>query len=310
MSSLPLITLSVIAAGSMSALIITVILSHMQRKKLLQRLDDMLELAINGAFYPQNPIDESLLSALEFKLYRCLSSLEKSAGKLSDEQNKIKELISDISHQCKTPIAALLLYSELLQEQKLSDESADYAKAIRLQVQKLNFLTAALIKMSRLETGILSLSPKEMPVMPMLEKVFAQYADAAGKKGLSFSLLPPEDNAVWAVFDEKWTLEALGNLVDNAIKYTSQGSVTLSVTCYELFCRIAVTDTGIGIPESQQAQIFSRFYRAPQVSELEGIGIGLYLAREIISAEYGYLKVSSSPGCGATFYCYLPLAEK
>ncbi len=114
--------------------------------------------------------------------------------------------------------------------------------------------------------------------------------------------MPTEETAC---FDPKWTAEALCNLVDNAIKYTEQGGVILSVTPYELFLRVDVTDTGIGIPEDRQAQIFSRFYRGN--SDREGVGIGLYLAREILRSEGGYIKVSSEPGKGSVFALFLPV---
>ena len=108
-----------------------------------------------------------------------------------------------------------------------------------------------------------------------------------------------------AYFDEKWTTEALLNIVDNAVKYTEKGSVTLCMKEYEMFVCIEVADTGIGIPEEEQAKIFSRFYRSNDVRDKEGGGIGLYLARQIISGEGGYMKVSSKPGEGTVFGVYL-----
>lgn len=96
--------------------------------------------------------------------------------------------------------------------------------------------------------------------------------------------------------------------LDNALKYTPPGgTVTLSVTAYHMFCCIQVSDTGPGIPEEEQAQIFSRFYRGAAVREQEGLGLGLYLTRRILTSEGGYIRVSSQPGKGSTFSLYLPL---
>ena len=106
--------------------------------------------------------------------------------------------------------------------------------------------------------------------------------------------------------DGKWTAEALGNLLDNAIKYTREGGITVKTTPYELFLRLDITDTGMGIPEEEQAKIFTRFYRSEAVKEQEGVGIGLYLTREIVSRQGGYLKVSSETGKGSTFSVFLP----
>ena len=115
-----------------------------------------------------------------------------------------------------------------------------------------------------------------------------------------------QDTDAFAVFDFKWTAEALANIVDNAIKYTEHGTITISTVNYEMFTRIDISDTGSGIPENEQAKIFSRFYRSNAVQEQEGVGIGLYLARQIISGESGYIKVASVPGKGSTFSIFLP----
>ena len=100
----------------------------------------------------------------------------------------------------------------------------------------------------------------------------------------------------------------MGNILDNAIKYTPPGG-QVSVSCqkYELFCRIDVSDTGPGIPEEEQANIFQRFYRGRQVRQADGVGIGLYLSRQIIAGEGGYVKVQSTPGRGSTFSVFLPV---
>ena len=145
------------------------------------------------------------------------------------------------------------------------------------------------------------------PEWDLLEAAAAQAAPRAEARGIALTVEPAD---LTARFDPKWTTEALYNLVDNAVKYTpAGGSVTLRAVGYELFCRIDVTDTGPGIPEAEQARIFQRFYRSPAVSEEEGVGIGLYLARQIAAGQGGYLKVTSRPGEGSTFSLFLPRVE-
>ena len=232
-----------------------------------------------------------------------LSASTVSAKNLAEEKDKIKTLIGDISHQTKTPIANLLLYAQLLGEQDLPPESRAYVSALEGQAEKLRFLIDALVKTSRLETGILAMAPAANPLQSLLDGAVAQAAPKAEAKGI---LLTVEPAALTARFDPKWTTEALYNLVDNAVKYTpAGGSVTLRAREYELFCRIDVTDTGPGIPEAEQAKIFQRFYRSPAVSGEEGVGIGLYLARQIAAGQGGYLKVTSRPGEGSTFSLFL-----
>ena len=265
-------------------------------------MEHMLDAAMKGDF-TDTMFDESRLSALETKFAHYFSASAISARNVQQEKDNIKKLVADISHQTKTPIANLLLYCELLQEEKLPESAADNVNALYRQTERLRFLIDSLVKLSRLENGIISLSVKQQDLHPVLGTVISQYMAKADQKGLSLLL---EDTETKAVFDAKWTAEALGNLLDNAIKYTEHGSIHVSVKSYEMFVRIDVRDTGIGISESEQAQIFSRFYRSREVSEQQGVGIGLYLSREIISSEGGYMKVKSAPGMGSTFSVFLP----
>lgn len=281
---------------------LVIFLNYRRTQKTMNTIEQMLDLAMEGT-YSETKFDESRLSALETKFAHYLSSSAISAQNVTIEKDKIKTLISDISHQTKTPIANLLLYSELMAEEELSEDMRSNLNAIRQQTEKLRFLIDSLVKLSRLENGILTLSPQLESVWPMLDEIQGEYASKARGKGIKLQVSATEARAH---FDRKWTAEALGNLVDNAIKYTSSGGVTISATEYELFTRIDVTDTGIGIEESEQAKVFSRFYRSESVKEKEGVGIGLYLAREIISSEGGYIKLTSEPGKGSTFSVFLP----
>ena len=289
------------------AAVIIAVWTHRRARRMLDTLDRMLDDAVRGDFQ-ESLYDESRLSALETRMAHYLSASTVSAKNLAEEKDKIKTLIGDISHQTKTPIANLLLYAQLLEEQDLPPESRVYVSALEGQAEKLRFLIDALVKTSRLETGVLAMTLKSHPIQRLLESAAAQAAPKVEAKGI---LLTAEPADLTARFDPKWTAEALYNLVDNAVKYTpTGGSVTLRAVGYELFCRIDVTDTGPGIPEAEQAKIFQRFYRSPAVSGEEGVGIGLYLARQIAAGQGGYLKVTSRPGQGSTFSLFLPRSEK
>ena len=273
-------------------------------RRTLESMDAMLTAAMDGSFHEKN-FDESLLSAVETRLAHYLSASAVSARNLQEEKDKIKELIADISHQTKTPVSNILLYAQLLCEQELSEESRACAQALSAQAEKLSFLIGALVKTSRLEAGVFRLRPTPAPLQPVLSAVMEQIAPEAAKKQIAVSCA--ETDAA-ACFDGKWTGEALYNILDNAVKYSSAGgSIRIGVTVYALFCRIDVADDGIGIAEEEQAKIFGRFYRSPEVSRTEGVGIELYLARQIISGQGGYIKVSSGPGEGACFSVFLPL---
>ncbi|MBP1761037.1 MAG: histidine kinase [Firmicutes bacterium] len=282
---------------------ITVGWYRLKTKQTLKTIGDMVDAAIDGSFV-ESVYDESALSAVEAKLARYLSICTLSSKNLLTEKDKIKGLISDISHQTKTPIANILLYSQLLSEHELPEDCATCVQALSSQAEKLNFLIGALVKMSRLETGIITVSPKQETIQRLLDEVRDQIMLKADTKEVSVVM---EDTAANACFDLKWTVEAVCNIVDNAVKYTERGgSIIVKVVPYEMFCRIDIVDNGIGIAPSEQSKIFNRFYRSGDVSQFEGIGIGLYLAREILAAEGGYIKVSSTPGSGSVFSVFLP----
>ena len=270
--------------------------THLRTRRMLDTLGKMLDDAIRGEFR-ESLYDESRLSALETRMAHYLSASAVSAKNLAEEKDAIKTLIGDISHQTK-----------LLEEQDLPPESREYASALEHQAEKLRFLIDALVKTSRLESGVLAMTPKRHGIQQLLDAASAQAAPGAEAKAITLTVEPTD---LTARFDPKWTAEALYNLVDNAVKYTpAGGAVTLRAVGYELFCRVDVTDTGPGIPESEQARIFQRFYRSPSASEAEGVGIGLYLARQIAAGQGGYLKVNSRPGEGSTFSLFLPRAEE
>lgn len=293
-----------IAAGVMLAAAVGVVLGERWRSaRLIQRLDAMLTAAMEGEF-SEASFDESRLSALESRLARYLAASALSARNLQAQKDQISALISDISHQTRTPVANLQLYSQLLAEQPLTPQGRRCARAISAQSEKLQTLIEALVKSSRLETGILALHPEPGPLAPMVARAAAQYAPKAREKQIRLTVGPTEGEAL---FDPKWTEEALCNLLDNALKYTpAGGSVTVEVRPYEMFTAVCVQDTGPGIPEEEQAKIFGRFYRAPGAYQADGVGIGLYLTRQIAAGQGGYVRVNSAPGQGSRFSLYLP----
>lgn len=272
-------------------------------RRTMRQLDEMLDAAIREEFQ-ESSFDESLRSSVEAKLADYLSASAVSARNLRAEKENIKALISDISHQIKTPLANILLYTQLLSEQDLPESGMACTAALQAQTEKLRTLIESLVKLSRLEGGMLTFHCQAGPLAPMLEEAAAQQRPKAEEKGVS---LLCEATDADAAYDDKWTREAVCNLLDNAVKYTpAGGQVILRAVSYELFSRIDVTDTGPGIPEEEHAKIFGRFYRGQDHSAQEGVGVGLYLVRQIAAGQGGYIKVFSKPGQGAKFSLYLP----
>ncbi|WP_303871721.1 sensor histidine kinase KdpD [Acetobacterium wieringae] len=279
-------------------------MSIFSTRKTLNRLNEMIDDAITGNFTESN-YDESQLSRLESKWMHYLSASKMSMMQTNQERENIKSMVSDISHQTKTPLANILLYTELLKERVENKDNLELVEQISTQTEKLDFLIQSLVKMSRLESNIIELNPQKQPVKQLLEQVLSEILPKARQKQINIAVENTDD--VQACYDLKWTSEALYNILDNAVKYSeAQTSIKIDVKKYELVTCIAVEDQGIGIAVDEKAQIFQRFYRSPGIQQKEGIGIGLYLAREIIQKQKGYIKVSSTPAKGSVFSLYLP----
>ena len=275
---------------------------HWRTRCLLENLNRMLETAMQGNF-TEDSFDESLISALESKLAHYLAASTVSARNVDAEKEKLKSLIGDISHQTKTPIANIRLYTQLLMEQP---GNADCLEALDIQTRKLQGLIDALVKTSRLESGVIALHPENGGLETVMESAVGQILPKAEAKGISVMLTPTDAEAA---FDPKWTEEAIYNLLDNAVKYTPPGgAVSVTATAYPMFSAIHVRDTGPGIEEAEQPRVFQRFYRGTEYRDTEGVGIGLYLVRQIAEGQGGYTKLTSRIGAGSTFSIYLPRA--
>ena len=240
------------------ALIISIIQYKIAEKTLIN-INLMLDKAISGDF-KVSLYDESMLSKTESKMTDFLSKSSLSMQSIKVEQERINSLISDISHQTKTPIANILLYSELLNEQALTVENQNLVKSITTQSEKLDFLIKSLIKTSRLENGIITVNPKTQNIIAMLSEAIETIKIKAKNKNISIAY-DYIQHEITADFDWKWTVEAVYNILDNAVKYTdADGEICINVIEYEMFVRIDIADNGIGICEDELQKIFLRFY--------------------------------------------------
>ena len=270
---------------------------------LCQTMDSM----ITGGQEPARAEDrETIFARISYRLSRLYSILQESRRKVNEERRELQTLVSDISHQVKTPVANLKMVTDTLLAKPVTEqERLDFLQGIRSQTDKLEFLVQSMGKASRLEIGAVTLEKKDAPLLDTLAQAMSGIVCGAEQKGISVEVQCPDDLRV--SHDSKWTAEALFNLLDNAVKYTpAGGKISVSVEQWEMYVKLDVTDTGKGIPESRQAAIFRRFYREEEVHDQPGVGIGLYLAREIVTRQGGYIKVTSEVGGGSTFSVFLP----
>ncbi|MDD6769548.1 sensor histidine kinase [Inconstantimicrobium porci] len=299
-----IIFIGIIIVAAIAILIPIILIYRRKLQKIMYSLSDMLDSAIDGTF-TTTTYDESSLSALESKMSDFLESCSISSNKLKAEKESIKCLISDISHQAKTPVSNIILYSQILSEHELSEESAQCVKVLTSQSKKLDFLMQSLVKISRLESGIITINPQANKVQPLIDKAVAQIELKAKEKNIKIEV---NRTTGTACYDSKWTVEALYNVIDNAVKYSPCNStIKINPIPYNIFFRIDIVDQGIGISEDEKAKIFSRFYRSVKVQNEEGVGIGLFLTQKILTDGGGYIKVSKSLKKGSIFSIFLPI---
>ena len=272
--------------------------------ELCKTLDNMMD----GDEEPK-PTDnsETLFARIHHRLTRLYQMMRVNRHKVEEERQELQELVSDISHQVKTPVSNLKMVTDTLLTRPVTEaERMEFIQGVRSQTDKLDFLFQALVKTSRLETGVIRLEKKPGRIYDTVAQAMSGIVYAAEKKQIGVWVDCPENLTV--AHDSKWTAEALFNLLDNAVKYTpAGGKITVTVEEWEMYAEIKVADTGKGISESNQAAIFRRFYREEEVHDQPGVGIGLYLAREIIAQQGGYMKVVSELGNGSAFSIMLPL---
>ncbi len=290
-------------------LILSFVYYYMLRKdimsfsnRLSNTIDDIINNKENIEF---NTTEETITSKIENKLKQLLEIIENEKTIYKEERDSIKTLISDISHQIKTPIANISMYNETLTNRSLNEEQQILCiNNMKFQVEKLEWLVKSLIKMSRLENKIINLNKNNTSINEVIANALGGVYLKAEDKNIDINITC--DEKVKINCDSKWTSEAIFNILENAVKYTpSGGNINILVEKLEIFTKIEITDSGIGIDEKEINNIFKRFYRSTEVSAEEGVGLGLYLAREIITNQGGYIKVVSKKGIGSKFSIYL-----
>lgn len=250
---------------------------------------------------------ETQFARICHRLSRFYQISQKNKYKLDEERKELQMLVSDISHQVRTPVSNLKMVTDTLLEKNVTaPQRTEFLQGIRSQTDKLDFLIQALVKTSRMEVGAVSLEKKDVPLFGTLAAAMSGIVYSAEKKHITVTVDCPQE--LHLPHDSRWTAEAVFNLLDNAVKYTpAGGNIRVTVEPWEMYAKLDIADTGRGIPESSLASVFRRFYREEDVHDEPGAGIGLYLAREIITKQGGYIKVVSEVQKGSVFSVFLPV---
>ena len=251
--------------------------------------------------------DETLDSAISERLNRIMeiSNMQKEIAE--QERDVIKSLLSNISHQIRTPLANITLYAGLLKEEVNESTSFRLADKIEKNAEKLEFFMKELLKSSYAEQEIISVNPKIIELDKIIKKSCQSVELDAMKKNIR---IRSENNDYKVFADSKWTEEVFTNIIENAIKYSPNNTeITIKSILYESFVCVRIIDNGIGIPEQEQGKVFQRFYRGTNVTDKQGFGIGLYLAREVLRKQQGYIKIKSKLNKGTTVEVFLSRSD-
>lgn len=251
----------------------------------MRELSDYIDKALDGNL-EITEFDEKELSKIKSKLIKFLYSNQVKEKKISTEKNKTKDLIADISHQTKTPITNLSLYISLLED----DPKDEYLEIIKYELNKLEFLIQSLVKSSRLESDIIGLQKHQANLKNIVEDVLREFKVILDEKCIIIDL-KAED--LFFALDERWLKEAIHNLVDNAIKYPPKGS-TINISVYKSYLNynLDIENECKDLSEEALPKIFERFYRGKNSVSKDGLGLGLYIAREIIEKHGGNIRAS------------------
>lgn len=272
-----------------------------------KKLDTILETFLNGKFDDADgrELCETRESRVISQLMRILNDARFREKRAVEEKDQVTELISDLSHQLKTPLANIVMNMELLQNDALTGaQRKEFLAHTENQARKMKWLMNSLLKASRLENGMIHFQAKQTGIKETIAKAVSDvYAQASGKQ----IVLETEEFQDFNLFhNPKWTAEAMTNILENAVKYSPKGGrIRIALSKMDLYTRITVSDEGVGIPEKEYSLIFQRFYRGKDVEQQEGNGLGLYLAQLILQQEKGYITVSSRPGEGSSFHIFL-----
>ena len=295
-----------IAAGmaALPAIALAVMSIHFlwKREKMYRQAESIISQFSEGNFerhLPQNA---------EGSIYQLFSAVEELAVALRAQSRKeqqmkafLKDTISDISHQLKTPLAALHMYTEIIAEEPGHKEIVErFSEKTMQSLERIEQLVQALLKVSRIDAGSIVFHKEWHSALALIESAAADLSVRAQKEGKK--LIMEGDPAQMLLCDGSWTREAVANLIKNALDHTDEGGlVTVSWECSPAVFRMTVSDDGCGIAEEDIYHVFKRFYRSKRDGGRQGIGLGLPLAKSIVEGQDGILSVSSTPGEGTVF---------
>lgn len=283
---------------------------YRQKRRLYRLVTQMLDELLDDKAVTLTDLEEGEISALAGRAKRLSEKLQFEISQAEQEKEQVKSLISNMSHQLKTPLANIMMYEEILTSEgsdgtELSrEEQKKFLKKMRIQSEKVNWILNSLFRMVKLEQNVIQFEAGPNLIRKTILDAVNLIYEKAQAKEIEIETKYFPDCSLF--HNPKWTTEVFANLLENAVKYTPRGGrITIGMNRMEMYTEIWIQDTGIGIALEELPEIFRRFYRSPDVENLEGSGIGLYLSKLILEKEKGYMNVASRKGEGSCFSVFL-----
>lgn len=286
--------------------------AYFYTKSQMLKIDKILSLSSTELKEGSYDMDETIEAKICNRLYGLYRDLEVEYKEADMEKKAVEQYIADLSHQIKTPMANLLLYNELLSDEELSaDEMREFLGRTHDELKKMNWLFFELTNVTKLEGGAITVVCEPLNLLDALMEAVEKIRVQAREREIEITVDRSEEEDYTALYSRKWTVEALVNILENAVKYSKPGGcIKIKIEELELYIRILIKDNGPGILKKDYPKIFQRFYRGENVKDEPGSGLGLYLAQLILNKEEGYITVSSEYGRGSTFSVYLRKVTK
>lgn len=247
---------------------------------------------------------EGELSILKSEIYKVTLMLTEYTQQLKKEKLLLSDQIADISHQLKTPLTTVMVMVELLKNDKLPEvKRKEFTSHIFAQLERIEWLVNSLLKMSKLDAGVVVMNPREVSGRDLIEKALNPLLIPMEAKNITYSIT--DDTNVILVCDLNWTVEAIVNILKNCVEHTPAGGrIEIALSSNPIYYEILIRDNGVGIKKEDLPHIFTRFYRGKNASS-DSVGIGLAMARSIIRNQKGDIVVESREGTGTKFYIRL-----
>lgn len=272
-----------------------------EQNKTIEAAEDQITAYISGNRDARIECDdEGELNKLFHKVNSLASVLNAHAENEAKSKEFLKNTISDISHQLKTPLAALNIYNGIVQSEAENPEIKEFAELTEQELDRIETLVQNLLKITKLDAGTIRIEKNEENVSEMMNGIKNHFLFRAKREGKQIDL--SGNDAVTLPCDKGWLVQAMENIVKNALDHTEEGGqINIEWSRFPSGVRITVKDNGGGIHPEDLHHIFKRFYRSRFSKDTQGIGLGLPLAKAIIEAHGGSIEVDSELGKGTAF---------